>query len=317
MIGTEENEMEGFNINGKILIGIDHGYGNMKTRHTVFKSGVKCYDAEPAIASNVLEYDDKYYVIGESHKVFIANKHEDDDYYILTLTAIAKELSFRGITKADVILAVGLPLNWMAHQKKDFADYLTKKREVEFTFCKVRYHVRISDVRVYPQGYAGIVSALAAYKGVHMLADIGNGTMNTLVITNGRPISDKMYTDKLGVHQCVKRIYNAVQAECGKMPDESLIEDFLRNGTADTSQRILSVMQSEAEKYTAEIFDKLSEYEYDPEMVKLHIIGGGGCLIRNFGTYDTDSVEIISDICATAKGYESLYLTQARARKGA
>ena len=23
--------MEGFNINGKILIGIDHGYGNMKT----------------------------------------------------------------------------------------------------------------------------------------------------------------------------------------------------------------------------------------------------------------------------------------------
>jgi plasmid segregation protein ParM len=101
------------------------------------------------------------------------------------------------------------------------------------------------------------------------------------------------------------------------MPDESLIEDFLRNGTADTSQRILSVMQSEAEKYTAEIFDKLSEYEYDPEMVKLHIIGGGGCLIRNFGTYDTDSVEIISDICATAKGYESLYLTQARVRKGA
>lgn len=32
--------MEGFNINGKLLIGIDHGYGNMKTRHMVFKSGV-------------------------------------------------------------------------------------------------------------------------------------------------------------------------------------------------------------------------------------------------------------------------------------
>lgn len=150
-----------------------------------------------------------------------------------------------------------------------------------------------------------------------MLADIGNGTMNTLVITNGRAMSDRMYTDKLGVHQCVKRIYNAVQAECGKLPDESLIEDFLRNGTADTSNRILSVMQTEAEKYTVEIFDKLSEYECDPEMVKLHIIGGGGCLIRNFGTYDTDSVEIISDICATAKGYESLYMTQVRMRKGA
>ena len=65
--------MEGFNINGKILIGIDHGYGNMKTRHTVFKSGVKCYSTEPAIASNVLVYDGKYYVIG-SYREFLAAK---------------------------------------------------------------------------------------------------------------------------------------------------------------------------------------------------------------------------------------------------
>ena len=220
--------MEGFNINGKILIGIDHGYGNMKTRHTVFKSGVKCYSSEPPIASEVLAYDGKYYVIGENHKVFIANKNEDDDYYILTLAAIAKELAFRGINTADVILAVGLPLNWMANQKKEFMDYLMRKKEVDFRFCKESYHIRIYDVSVYPQGYASIASSLSGYKGVHMLADIGNGTMNTLVITNGRPISNKMFTDKLGVHQCVKRIYNAVQAECGKLPDESLIEDFLK-----------------------------------------------------------------------------------------
>ena len=313
----EEFKVEGFNINGKILLGIDHGYGNMKTRHAVFKSGVKCYTTEPAIASNVLVYDGKYYVIGESHKVFIASKSEDEDYYILTLAAIAKELATRGLKVADVLLAVGLPLNWLANQKKDFAEYLMKNSEVDFKFCNVQYRIKICDVRVYPQGYAGIVAVLPNYKGVHMLADIGNGTMNTLVITNGRPISDRMFTDKIGVHQCVKRIYNAVQAECGKLPDESLIEDFLKTGTAETSKRILTVMQMEAEKYTAEIFDKLSEYEYDPEMVKLHIIGGGGCLIRNFGAYDPSSVEIITDICATAKGYESLYMTQMRMKKGA
>ena len=73
----------------------------------------------------------------------------------------------------------------------------------------------------------------------------------------------------------------------------------------------------EAEKYTQEIFDKLSEYEYDSEMVRLHIIGGGGCLIRNFGAYIPDNVEIVTDICATAKGYESLYMTQIKAKKGA
>ena len=96
-------------LDGKLVIGIDHGYGNMKTRNEVFKSGVKVYSEEPVIATNVLQLDGMYYVIGESHKVFIANKDEDNDYYILTLAAIAKELEQRELKSADVILAVGLP----------------------------------------------------------------------------------------------------------------------------------------------------------------------------------------------------------------
>ena len=108
-----------------------------------------------------------------------------------------------------------------------------------------------------------------------------------------------------------------VQAECGKIPDESVIEDFLIYGTAEVSERIQAVMRREAVRYTEMIFDKLSEYEYDSELVKLHIIGGGGCLIRNFGKYDASSVEIIEDICATAKGYEELYNAQHQLRKGA
>ena len=110
---------------------------------------------------------------------------------------------------------------------------------------------------------------------------------------------------------------NEVQAECGKIPDESVIEDFLITGAAEVSERIQAVMRREAVRYTEMIFDKLSEYEYDPELVKLHIIGGGGCLIRNFGKYDVSSVEIIDDICATAKGYEELYNSQHQLRRGA
>lgn len=40
--------------------------------------------------------------------------------------------------------------------------------------------------------------------------------------------------------------------------------------------------------------------------MRLYVVGGGGCLIRNFGTYDKLRVTIIDDICATAKGYKSL-----------
>lgn len=311
--------MEGFNINGKLLIGIDHGYGNMKTRHMVFKSGVKVFDNEPAIAGSILEYQGKYYVIGENHKVFIHSKDEDDDYYVLTLAAIAKELDYRNINNADVILAVGLPLHWLTEQKASFRNYLLRSPEVDFKFCGKNYHIKICEVEVYPQGYAGVVTDMKNYKDVNMLADIGNGTMNTLVIVNGRGISDKMYTDQIGVYQCIKLIRNEVQAKCRKLPDEILIEEFLKTGNVDLPENICDVMRTVAKKYVAELFNKLKEYEYDSDLVKLHIIGGGGCLVENFGDYDKERVEIISDICATAKGYENIYMAmrEKNLKKGA
>jgi plasmid segregation protein ParM len=48
--------------------------------------------------------------------------------------------------------------------------------------------------------------------------------------------------------------------------------------------------------------------------MRLYVLGGGSCLIRNFGIYETDRVTINDDICATAKGYE--YLAELSARKG-
>ena len=63
-------------------------------------------------------------------------------------------------------------------------------------------------------------------------------------------------------------------------------------------------MREEARDYVKDIFAKLVEYDYNPDLMKLYIVGGGGCLVKNFGEYDCSRVEIISDICATAKGYE-------------
>ena len=40
--------------------------------------------------------------------------------------------------------------------------------------------------------------------------------------------------------------------------------------------------------------------------MKLHIVGGGGCLVKNFTDFDKKRVYINDDICATAKGYEYL-----------
>lgn len=68
-----------------------------------------------------------------------------------------------------------------------------------------------------------------------------------------------------------------------------------------------------AKQYVAEIFSTLRKYEYSPDLMRLYVVGGGGCLIQNFGTYDETRVTILEDICATAKGYE--YLAQMSLRR--
>ncbi len=54
-------------INTKIIIGLDHGYGNMKTAHRVSRTGVEYFEEEPIVSINYIKHKDKYYVIGENH----------------------------------------------------------------------------------------------------------------------------------------------------------------------------------------------------------------------------------------------------------
>ena len=50
-----------------MVIGIDHGYGNMKTATRCFPSGVARYDKEPIFQNNLLVYNGMYYQIGEGY----------------------------------------------------------------------------------------------------------------------------------------------------------------------------------------------------------------------------------------------------------
>ena len=101
-----------------IVIGVDHGYGNMKTACRCFQTGVTRYEKEPTFQNNLLVYQGVYYQIGEEHKEFRAEKTEDEDYYILTLAAVASELESKGVDQAKVHLAAGLPLTWVSSQKE-------------------------------------------------------------------------------------------------------------------------------------------------------------------------------------------------------
>ena len=171
--------------NTKIIIGLDHGYGNIKTAHRVFRTGVECFEEEPIVSTNYIKYKDKYYVIGENHLIYQGNKTDSQDFFILTLAGLAEELKFRGLHEAKVMLAVGLPLAWAKSQAADFKKYLMQEQELFFSFRKESYRAHLCGMEVFPQGFAAVCNA-GSMKGFNMIADIGNGTMNVMQIVEDR-----------------------------------------------------------------------------------------------------------------------------------
>ena len=288
------------------IIAVDHGYGNMKTANTVTPTGIKAYETEPIFTGNILEYNGIYYRIGEGHKEFIPDKAMDEEYYLLTLMAIARELNVFSIREADVHLAAGLPLTWIRKQREDFRSYLLRNKEVNFPFNGNDYYIRFVGCSLFPQGYPAIINQLGNFKGTNLLADIGNGTMNILYINNKKAVESRCWTEKFGANQCMIAAKNAVLDSFGVKIEESTIEQVLRFGTADIRKPYLDYITSIAKRYVADIFATLRRYEYNPDLMRLYIVGGGGCLVKHFGQYDESRVTILDDICATAKGYEYL-----------
>ena len=127
----------------------------------------------------------------------------DEDYYLLTLMAVARELNAYGIREADVHLAAGLPLTWVRKQREDFRTYLLRNEYVSFHFNGNEYKLHFVGCSLFPQGYPAIVSRLGDFKGTNLLADIGNGTMNILYINNKKAVESRCWTEKFGVNQCM------------------------------------------------------------------------------------------------------------------
>lgn len=57
-----------------------------------------------------------------------------------------------------------------------------------------------------------------------------------------------------------------------------MIERILRTGTADVAQKYIDCVAEVARRYVGEIFDTLRRYEYDPDFVRLLIVGAEDAL---------------------------------------
>ena len=184
-----------YKMNGSLIIGVDAGYGNFKTARRVFPTAVRGVIRFRYLPETLLNLNGRYHIIGEGHKGFVTDKVTDDDNYVLTMAAVVKELEARGYTDrrnaVRIHLAVGLPLKWVQAQRDTFRDYMMKERIVKVGYKDRTYEMEFTGCTVMPQCYSAVAENLKDFKGMNLLVDIGNGTMNLMYLNNGRPMESK------------------------------------------------------------------------------------------------------------------------------
>lgn len=298
-----------------LVIGTDHGNKQMKTTGCPpFVSGFKESAIKP-FGKDILEYQNKFYMLSNQRIPYMRDKAEDERFFILTLFAIARELQARNRFTQDILpvnLAVGLPPAHFGALNRSFTEYFSKRGLVTFGYKEKRQSVYIEDVRCYPQAYAAaatILEELIEYPKV-LVVDIGGFTADYLQMRYGE--GDLSVCDSLenGVILLYNRIRAKVNSEFDILLDEADIDAVLLGKASVYPHNLVSVVNFMAQDFVEDLFNSLRERMLDLKACVVVFVGGGGILLRRQieSSGKVGKVFFVEDINANAKGYERLYL---------
>ena len=298
-------------MNGPIMIGVDHGYAAMKTAHFSFPTGLVEYEHEPYTQKDVLEHGGKYYVVGSARQPLQRDKTATEDYYLLTLAAIAKELNYRGAERTtEVLLAAGLPLTSFGRDKKKFREYLLRDgKPVSFLYEGRDYAVTISDVMLFPQGYAAVLTQTELLDEPSVIvADIGGWTVDLMRLDNRIPNAATCRSLELGMIRCLDEISEQVRQIFGVSMTDAQIESVLRGGAVSMDDRIRAVIHAQAGQYVRDLLSTIMESGLDVRAMPTIFLGGGAALLKRHvsATEGLCRPLLLDDVSLNAKGYERL-----------
>ena len=292
--------------NGMYIIGFDNGYQFGKTANQIFDNGVYTMGkVEPSIQEHSLKYDRKYYKVGEGRAAITEDKISDENARLLTMIAIAKELSLEGVQKADVILAVGLPFSDYGREKKRLIEYYNQKPMLKYEFEGIRYDVDIRQVFVFPQCYSAISPRLGNMKEDYLIVDIGSKTTDIVYLKRGLPVESKSVTIEKAMVKWMRQIQGSLQVQYGKnIPESEILKVILRQNSflpRVQANHVRDIIREQIHGLELE----LEEREYNLDYTNIIYVGGGAVAVKNFSEH-RPNIAYDCDIHANAKGYEFL-----------
>ena len=302
---------------GAQIFGIDHGNGNIKGCTGNIMSGLVRYISEPGRFMNedILEYGGNFYTLSDTRMPYKEDKTTDEDYFILTLFMLAMESKAKGIqlNGKDVVLGVGLPPADFGQQAVKFKNYFLSHSQHGITYRmngkQTNFYIR--DVFVSPQNFAAVMcfkaSLFRKYRTVNCI-DIGDGTVDLLVIRNGQPDLSIRVSDRTGMAVMRSEIANMIQQNFGLHLESCDVEQVLMNEATVLDEKVVKEIHRMADEWFTLIVNKLHTHVKDFRTNPAVFLGGGSLLLRQQIEHSPDFkyVEFIDDVRANAIGYEKM-----------
>ena len=288
-----------------LLCGIDHGFSTMKTAHFVFENGVKELGGEASLLTNTMKIDGKYFKVGEGRLPLKDTKVEDEDYFLLTLAAIAKEMDYYGLTDAEVCISAGLPFTRFGQEKAEFKEYLNPG-SMEFQYNGRDYHIICREVFLYPQCYAAVADRLGKLPAELLIVDIGSKTVDIIHTRKHVPVESDCITIPSALIQCMANINNVVYRKTNRTLTEEQIQQVMIYGNAPYSDKMVQIVKEELEVFAKGMEATLKEHGFDSEMTPVVYVGGGATVMKRFGSVFGRHIMHIEDVKANVIGYEYL-----------
>lgn len=309
-----------------MIISVDTGNKMIKTETLEFNAGIEVLDQIPGEQEEVIFYDGQYYRTSSRRLSYMEDKTEDEQYFILTLFAIVKELQEKKrqeklITNGliEIELLVGLPPAHYGKQRRSFREYFYRAGEIiDFDYMNQPYKIAFTDVRVYIQAYAAycLVAAqrqLFSYPKV-LVIDIGGFTVDYMILRFGQ--LERTYVDSLedGVIKLYRGVKSGIRQRYSILLEEADIDNIINGKQVKLKQELIDRVKEIAVKYVIELLGIFRELGIDFKTTQTVFVGGGAILLSDFiqevwKRYQGEYF-IINDSRANAKGYKLQYLAE-------
>lgn len=312
-----------------ICIAVDQGNFNVKScgpnaAAEPFPTGLNHHgDVPPPMVAGSLKVNGQYFSITNNRLQTRRDKTSDEDYFVLTLAAVANEIRnlFPGGTEyeCEVALALGLPVehlslkvNGVLLREKYRTFFGNNGKPIDYTCDGVSFHIRVVDVGVYAQTISAAIADSHVYGQMlqsnrSYIIDIGGGTTNVIAIIDRRPQNPGITLEEMGVFELFKLAHRSVMEDCGRNVDDFML-DVLMQGKQSCTASMADALERAKNEFVKRLILELESRKVDLDMGFICMVGGGSILLYDaFQRYVTmrgnQNIVIIPDVKANAKGY--------------